>query len=113
MKVAIVGSRSLVVLHLEDYLPAGITEIVSGGAVGVDTCAKRYAQAHGIALKEFLPDYQTWGRRAPLVRNLQIIDYADMVVAFWDQSSHGTKFVIDHARRAGKKVIVYCLSPQK
>ncbi len=53
MKVAIVGSRSLVVLHLEDYLPAGITEIVSGGAVGVDTCAKRYAQAHGIALRNF------------------------------------------------------------
>ena len=113
MKIAIIGSRGLHVNDLERYLPEGITEIVSGGARGIDSDARAYAKAHGIPLKEFLPDYQTWGRRAPLVRNLQIIDYADMVVAFWDQSSHETKFVIDHARRAGKKVIVYCPSPQK
>ena len=40
MKVAIVGSRGLYIEHLERYLPPGTTEIVSGGAKGIDTCAK-------------------------------------------------------------------------
>ena len=113
MKVAIVGSRGLLVENLEDYLPSGVTEIVSGGAIGIDTCARQYAQTHGIALKEFLPDYQAYGKRAPLIRNLQIIAYADVVIAFWDRHSRGTKYVIDHAKQCGKKLIVYCPSLQK
>ena len=55
MKVAIVGSRGLQVAHLENYLPAGVTEIVSGGARGIDTCARAYAHSHQIKLTEFLP----------------------------------------------------------
>lgn len=43
MKVAVIGSRGLTVCHLEKYLPEGTTEIVSGGAKGVDTCARAYA----------------------------------------------------------------------
>ena len=77
MKVAVIGSRSLTVDHLEKYLPAGVTEIVSGGARGVDTSAREYAQAHGLLCVEFLPDYEKYGRTAPLRRNLQIIEYAD------------------------------------
>ena len=40
MKVAVIGSRNLVVQDLEKYLPEETTEIVSGGAKGIDTCAK-------------------------------------------------------------------------
>ena len=54
MKVAVIGSRGLHVDHLEDYLPKGVTEIVSGGAKGIDTCAKDYALRHGLKLTEFL-----------------------------------------------------------
>ena len=43
MKVAVIGSRNLTVSNLEKYLPAGVTEIVSGGARGVDTSAREYA----------------------------------------------------------------------
>ena len=66
MKVAVVGSRGLQVDHLEDYLPEGVTEIVSGGARGVDTCAKSYALEHGLKLTEFLPEYSRYGRGASL-----------------------------------------------
>ena len=107
MKVAVIGSRGLTVDHLERYLPEGTTEIVSGGAAGVDTSAKKYAQANGIKLTEFLPDYKSYGRRAPLVRNLEIIDYADQVLAFWDGASRGTVHVIKNCREKGKKVTVY------
>lgn len=36
-----------------------------------------------------------------------------VVIAFWDRHSHGTKYVIDHAKQCGKRVIVYCPSQQK
>ena len=93
MKIAIVGSRSITVNNLGDYLPENTTEIVSGGAIGVDRSVRNYAKTHNIKLKEFLPEYERYGRSAPLKRNLQIIDYADEVIAFWDGMSHGTRFV--------------------
>lgn len=99
MKVAVIGSRTLHLENLGDYVPAGTTEIVSGGAKGIDTDAKKYAQQHRIALTEFLPDYPQYGRGAPLKRNLQIIEYADMVLAIWDGKSRGTKFVIDQCKK--------------
>lgn len=82
MKIAVIGSRNLTVDNLEDYLPENVTEIVSGGARGIDKCARSYAAENNLKLMEFLPEYEKYGRRAPLVRNLQIIDYADRVIAF-------------------------------
>lgn len=106
MKVAIIGSRNITVNNLQKYLPSDITEIVSGGARGIDACARNYAHAHGIKLVEFLPDYDKYGKFAPLQRNLLIIDYSDEVIAFWDGVSHGTKFVIEKCREKGKKITV-------
>lgn len=48
MKIAIVGSRSITVNNLGDYLPENTTEIVSGGAIGVDRSARNYAKTHNI-----------------------------------------------------------------
>ena len=109
MKIAVIGSRGMVVRDLENYLPAETTEIVSGGARGVDTSARYYAQKNGLKLTEFLPDYDMYGKIAPLVRNLEIIDYADEVYAFWDGASRGTKYVIENCRRKKKKVHVFML----
>ena len=109
MKVAVIGSRGLSVSDLGRYLPENTTEIVSGGAKGVDTSAREYALAHGIKLTEFLPEYTRFGRSAPLKRNITIIEYSDIVLAFWDGKSRGTKFVIDNCRNLGVEVRVYIL----
>ena len=93
--------------HLEKYLPETTTEIVSGGAKGIDTCARNYALAHGLKLTEFLPEYDKYGRGAPLRRNITIIEYADLVLAFWDGKSRGTKFVIDNCKKRNIPVVVY------
>ena len=92
--------------NLEKYLPANVTEIVSGGAKGIDRCASDYAKEHDLKLTEFLPEYERYGRGAPLKRNLRIIEYEDLVIAFWDGKSRGTKFVIEQCRRQNKKVTV-------
>ncbi len=111
MKTAIIGSRGLDIEDIGKYLPEGITEIVSGGAKGVDRTAKEYAAAQGILYREFLPDYARYGRYAPLQRNLEIIEYADRVIAFWDGKSRGTSFVIDRCRKCGKDVLVIEIPP--
>lgn len=113
MKVAVIGSRGLTVKDLGQYLPADTTEIVSGGAKGIDTCAREYALSHGIKLTEFKPDYARYGRGgAPLRRNITIIEYSDLVLAFWDGSSRGTKFVIDKCRETGVEVRVYTIDTE-
>ena len=103
MKIAVIGSRGLSVgeERLGDALKT-VDEIVSGGAKGIDACAAEYARRNGIKLTEFLPQYERYGRAAPIVRNKEIVNYADKIVAFWDGRSKGTLSVIKYARSQQK-----------
>lgn len=101
MRVAVIGSRNLCVPNLQDYLPEETSAIISGGARGIDTCARDYAHKHNIPLLEFLPEYEKYGRSAPIKRNLTILQNSDVVLAFWDGSSRGTYFVIRECKRRG------------
>ena len=106
MKVAIIGSRNLHVENFEKYLPENVTEIVSGGAKGIDKDAERYANAKGIKLTVFKPQYSRFRGGATHIRNKEIVNYSDEVLAFWDGSSRGTASVIEYCREQGKKVTV-------
>lgn len=106
MKIAIIGTRKLTIDNLEEYLPQGTTEIISGGAKGIDTCANKLAAHLGLALTVIRPDYRRYGKGAPLKRNDEIIARADAVLAIWDGESTGTKYVIDECKRIGKPVTV-------
>ena len=108
MKLAIIGSRNLTADDLPHdlsyYIPEGVTEIVSGGARGIDTAAAAYAERHGLKLTVFLPRYERYGRAAPLKRNEEIADYADCAIAFWDGKSKGTAHAAKLFRDAGKPI---------
>lgn len=106
MKVAVIGSRKLEIQNLGDYLPPQTSEIISGGAKGVDSSARCFAIAQGIPLAEILPEYAKYGRAAPLRRNMEILARADFVLAFWDGESRGTAFVVKQCRRLGKPLRV-------
>ena len=107
MKIAIVGSRTVTDIALDGVIPTDCTEIVSGGARGADSEAAAWARSHGVPLVEFLPDYERYGRAAPIKRNEEIAKYADELIAFWDGHSRGTKSTIDFFKKAGKKVTVF------
>ena len=107
MKVAVIGSRTLKVNNLGSYLPEDTTEIISGGAMGIDTCVREYAEKESIKLTEYLPDYGNYGKTAPLKRNIEIIENADLVLAFWNGKSRGTAFVIKNCRKIGIPIKVY------
>lgn len=110
MKIAIIGSRECQNIDLSAFVPKETTQIISGGAKGVDTIAANYAKAHGIELVEFLPNYAQYGRGATFIRNRQIIDNAEYILAFWNGKSKGTKYSIDYARKKNKLIrIIYIL----
>lgn len=83
-----------------------VESIVSGGAKGADTLAERYAKEIGRPVVVFKPDYKKYGRGAALVRNTQIIEYSDVVYAFWDGRSRGTRDAINKAQKLGKILYV-------
>ena len=113
MKLAIIGSRTFndyyaaEQVFLKEFREQDITEIVSGGAKGADLIGKDIAVNFKLKYKEFLPDWQKFGRSAGFRRNQDIIDYCDLVLAFWDGKSKGTANSIDIATRQGKKVITH------
>ena len=109
MKIGIVGSRNLTINNIGEYLPKNCTEIVSGGAAGIDQCAKKYAQKSNIAFTEFLPMYHIYGKAAPIIRNKSIVDHSDEIIAFWNGKSKGTYFVIQYCKKVGKKCLIVML----
>lgn len=114
--VAVVGSRgftdyTFLTSQLDAYRSQNlITKIVSGGATGADRLAARYAREKGIPLDEKRPNWNARGvynPKAGLERNTEIVAAADVVIAFWDGSSPGTRDTIRKARKMGKEVIVH------
>ena len=110
MKVIVAGSRSVtsksVVFELLNMVSIGVTELVSGAASGVDTLGEEWAKEQGIAIKQFPADWEKLGKRAGYVRNEQMAEYADALIAIWDGVSPGSKHMIDVARNKDLSVYV-------
>ena len=104
MRLAIIGSRNCPPVDIASHLTYIPDTIVSGGAKGADTYAKEFAIANNLKLVEYLPDYDQYGRNAPLVRNKLIVENSDCILAFWDGVSRGTKFTLDYAKKCGKPI---------
>lgn len=81
-------------------------EIVSGGASGADALGERYAKDRGYKLKIFPADWVKYGRRAGPIRNREMAEYADALLAYWDGKSRGTQNMIEEARARGLKVSI-------
>ena len=109
--VAVIGSRSITDAELEKYIPQDATCLVSGGAEGIDTLAEAYAAKHGLPIRVIRPNYELYGKHAPLLRDKQIVECADLVVAVWNGVSAGTAFTIDYAHERNVPVQLYI--PQK
>ncbi len=110
MKLAVIGSRKITKLKLEQYIPKEVDEIVSGGADGIDSLARDFANRNGIKLTEFLPKYNLYGRAAPIKRNEEIAQYATEAIALWDGKSKGTESTIKFFKKLGKRVTVIIIS---
>lgn len=110
MKLAIVGSRTIHSNNenfsiIDKILSGGvytISEIVSGGAEGVDTIAEMYARAYNLKMTIFKPDWKKFGRQAGFLRNSEIVNHCDKLIAFQKNESRGTADSIRKAKLEGK-----------
>lgn len=104
MKLLVIGSRSIKDFDLSPYISEKVDTIISGGASGIDSLAEKYADAHGLSKYIIRPKYKIYGRRAPLVRNEEMVDMADDILVVWDGKSHGARHSFDCARKRAKSV---------
>ncbi len=114
MRVIVAGSRTIadyeVVAEAIRCSGFEITEIVSGGAKGVDRLGEQYAAEHGLIVKQFPTNWRPGGkydRGAGLKNNATMLRYADALIAIWDGTSKGTADMIGKMKRAEKKVYVH------
>jgi hypothetical protein len=110
MKVIIAGSRSIASMEVVEQAikESGfeITQVVSGLARGVDTLGLSWGKKNSIHGVGIPADWGLFGRSAGLIRNQEMADYADALIAIWDGKSRGTKDMIDRATKKGLKVYV-------
>jgi hypothetical protein len=100
VKVIIAGSRDITDYSIvkQAWLDSGLgmTELVSGGARGVDNLGLYLAvEELKIPFKLFIPDWDTHGRKAGIIRNVEMAWYADALIAVWDGKSRGTEHMIN------------------
>lgn len=130
MKIIIAGGRNITDpkyvwdAMIKSNAKAKVTEVVSGGARGVDSIAIAWAKRHNIPYKIFKAKWDDldapgavvdvhptfdgfYNKIAGIQRNHEMGDYAEALVAIWDGKSSGTRDMIEYMKKLGKKVYVY------
>lgn len=120
MKLLIAGSRSypetpemirlMLIMTASIFENNEVTEIISGGAKGIDKLAEKLASIKGIPFREFPADWLIYGKAAGPIRNKQMVEYCDRAIIVWDNISKGTKSTIDLLKGSGKPYTVYPIS---
>ena len=87
--------------------------IVSGHARGTDTMGERFAKEHGLPCEYYPANWQIHGRAAGPIRNKEMANNADALIAFWDGHSRGTRSMINLARKMGLQVAICRYDKQK
>ncbi len=110
MKTIIAGSRGCTnMLYLHNAVAKcgwKITEVVSGGARGPDMMGEEWAFYQVLPVKRFPAEWDKLGKGAGYIRNAQMAEYADSLIALWDGVSRGTANMITLARAKGLKTYV-------
>lgn len=125
MKLIIAGSRDLMLIDeeitaavtsfiinnpkttidLDSPIMTYLTEVVSGGARGIDKLGELWAKHRGIPVRRFPADWDKHGNAAGAIRNREMADYADGALILWDGESRGSKNMYETMRELGKPAL--------
>ncbi len=92
--------------YLQEKMVTHNVIIVSGHASGADALGERFAEEHGLPCETHPADWKSHGRAAGPIRNKEMAECSDALIAFWDGKSKGTKSMIEHAQRMGLRVAI-------
>lgn len=110
LKVIIAGSRGIedysMLLSALKLINFEITEVVCGLAVGVDLLGERWAITNNIPIKYMPAKWNVYGKKAGIVRNKEMADYADAAIVLWDTKSPGAKNMIHEMQKRMKPVYI-------
>lgn len=112
MRIIIAGSRTVTEDQVRDAIEycswiGFVSCIVSGGAKGADQAGEKWAKEKGLDIKLFPADWEQFGKRAGPMRNKQMAENAEGLIAVWDGKSRGTASMIELARGAGLRIFIY------
>lgn len=83
-------------------------EVISGAARGADRLGEKWGADQGLVVRSFPPDYENnHPKQAPFIRNAEMAEEADVLVAFWDGKSRGTRHMIGCAFKQGLEIHIY------
>ncbi|MCX6152589.1 MAG: DUF2493 domain-containing protein [Candidatus Kapabacteria bacterium] len=113
-KIGIVGTRcfndyellkKVVLIYIQEN-QIDNPMIISGGAIGADKLAEQFANENNFEIIVFKPDWKKYRKSAGLKRNCKIVESSNVVIAFWDGISKGTKNTMDICAKMNKKYII-------
>ena len=122
LRLLITGSRGIPPAYtyerfqndLEKELKGQLPDVLLNGcAAGIDEWARTWAVAHDIPIKSYPAEWTKHGKKAGILRNVQMVDAASHVVGFWDGKSPGTRQCVNYARRKQKLRAVYMMTNKK
>ena len=117
MRTIIAGTRTFVdhleILKAIENSGFEITEVICGGAHGVDTLGESWAHMKGIPIKMFLPDWKQHGKAAGPIRNSTMADNADALILVWDGASRGSSDMLTKATAKGLKIHVHLVKKEE
>lgn len=116
MKTIIAGSRNItdysIVLQAIIDANFDITAVVSGTARGVDQLGEKFANDSSLQIHKFPAQWDEYGKSAGYIRNKQMAEFSDALIAVWDGKSKGTKHMIDLAYKYNLKVYIHYIEEE-
>ena len=112
MRIIVAGSRDFNNYEVLDKILSceinpPFDTIISGDARGADILGAEWGARHGIPIQHFPAYWETYGKAAGFIRNAEMGEYADMLIAFWDGKSKGTAHMIKTMRMKKKPYLVF------
>jgi len=95
------------------FLEPHVTEVVSGKARGADQLGEQWAFSKGVPIKDFKPDWVNHPHDAPFLRNIDMANYADAAVIFWDGKSTGSTHMREQMEKRGKPCFVVLVEKEE
>ena len=116
MRTIIAGSRTILdrklVYEILDALDFEISETICGCARGIDTMGTQWAKKKGIPTKHFPANWDKYGKKAGILRNIEMAKNADVLVLI-HRNTPGSLHMLSEAKKKNLTIYEFDLSKQE